>query len=164
MATETDRIEKRVLLHAPIGRVWGAVSDAEEFGCWFGVRFDGPFVAGKRLAGRIVPTSVDEEVAEMQGPLEGTPMEIFVERIEPTRLFSFRWHPGPAEPGVDYSKEPATLVTFELEEVSGGTMLTIVESGFDSIPLERRAAALAGNEEGWAHQARLIEKYLRLPV
>lgn len=164
MAASTDRIEKGVLLHAPLERVWRAVSDAEEFGRWFGVRFDGPFVAGARVTGRIVPTTADPEVAEMQKPFEGTPFEMRVERIEPMRLFSFRWHPAAIEPGVDYSKEPTTLVTFELEEATGGTMLTLTESGFDSIPLERRATAFSGNDEGWTHQLRLIARYLALPA
>jgi len=162
MATNTDRIEKRVLLRAPRERVWRAISDSRQFGSWFGVKFDGPFVAGTRMIGKIVPTTVDAEVAKSQKPYEGFAFEISVERIDPERLFSFRWHPFAAEPGVDYSKEPATLVAFELEEVSGGTMLTITESGFDQIPLERRAKAFAANEQGWSAQAKLIEKYLAL--
>jgi len=160
MATNTDRIEKRVLLRAPRERVWRAISDSRQFGSWFGVKFDGPFVAGTRMIGKIVPTTVDAEVAKSQKPYEGFAFEISVERIDPERLFSFRWHPFAAEAGVDYSKEPTTLVVFELEEVSGGTMLTITESGFDQIPLERRAKAFASNEQGWSAQAKLIEKYL----
>ena len=162
MATNTDRIEKRVLLRAPRERVWRAISDSRQFGSWFGVEFDGPFVAETRMTGRIVPTTVDAEVAKSQKPYEGLAFEISVDRIEPKRLFSFRWHPFAAEAGVDYSKEPTTLVVFELEEVSGGTMLTITESGFDQIPLERRAKAFAANEQGWSAQAKLIEKYLAL--
>jgi uncharacterized protein YndB with AHSA1/START domain len=156
----TDRIEKKVLLHASPARVWQAISDAEAFGRWFGVRFDGPFVAGARLTGRIVPTTVDADVAELQKPHEGKAFEFIVDRIEPTRRFSFRWHPYAVEPGIDYSKEPTTLVVFALEEVPGGTLLTISESGFDQIPLARRATAFKANDGGWAAQARLIEKYL----
>jgi uncharacterized protein YndB with AHSA1/START domain len=128
----------------------------------FGVEFEGPFVAGSRMIGRIVPTTVDAEVARSQKPYEGTPFEITVDRIEPQRLFSFRWHPYAVDAAVDYSKEPTTLVVFELEEASGGTMLTITESGFDQIPLDRRAKAFASNEQGWTAQAKLIEKYLAL--
>jgi len=156
-----DRIEKKITLRAPISRVWGAVSDAQQFGAWFGVAFDGPFVAGKRLTGKIRPTTVDPEVAKLQEPHEGKAFEFTVDRIEPQRLISFRWHPFAIEPKVDYSKEPATLIVFELVEVPGGTLLTISESGFDGIPLERRAEAFKANEGGWEHQSKLIEKYLQ---
>ena len=109
-----------------------------------------------------VPTTVDVEVAKSQKPYEGTPFEISVDRIEPQRLFSFRWHPYAVDAAVDYSREPTTLVVFELEEGSGGTMLTITESGFDQIPLDRRAKAFASNDQGWTAQTNLIEKYLAL--
>lgn len=162
MAASTDRIEKRVLLRAPLARVWRAVSDAGEFGRWFGVRLEGPFVAGERLSGRIVPTEVDAHVAKMQEPYTGLPFDIVVERIEPMRLFSFRWHPSAVDRGADYSREPMTLVEFVLEEAPGGTMLTITESGFDSLPPERRAEAYRGNEGGWEAQLTLVGKYLAL--
>ena len=96
----------------------------------------------------------------MQKPFEGHPFEIFIERIEPMRRFSFRWHPNATDKGVDYTKEPTTLIVFALEEAPGGVLLTITESGFDQIPLERRAKAVAGNESGWTIQVRLIAKYL----
>jgi len=158
--SSTDRIEKQVLLRAPLARVWHAVSDPEQFGTWFGVKFDGPFAPGTTLTGRITPTKVDPEVAKSQEPYAGKPFEWTVERVEPMRLIAFRWHPFAVEPGVDYSQEATTLVVFELEEADAGTKLTISESGFDRIPLERRAKAFAANEQGWAAQARLIEKYL----
>jgi uncharacterized protein YndB with AHSA1/START domain len=160
MGLETDRLEKQVVLKAPLARVWRAVSDAKEFGAWFGVAFAGPFVPGARLAGKIVPTTVDAEVAAAQKPYEGKAFDVLVERLEPMRRFSFRWHPYAIEAGRDYSKEPTTLVVFDLEEVPGGTRLTITESGFDAIPPERRAEAFASNEQGWAAQTTLIEKYL----
>jgi uncharacterized protein YndB with AHSA1/START domain len=158
----TDRIEKKILLHAPRERVWNAISDSRQFGSWFGMAFDGPFVAGARLTGKIVPTSVDAEIAKLQKPHEGLAFEFFVDRIEPMRRCSFRWHPYAVEPGVDYSKEPTTLIVFELEEVAGGTLLTISESGFDKIPLARRAKAFAANDGGWTMQTKLIEKYLAI--
>ena len=160
MSTSTDRIEKTILLRAPNDRVWRAISNAEEFGTWFGVEFDAPFEAGTRINGRIVPTKVDPEIAKAQEPHAGTLFECSIERVEPIRLFSFRWNPCVAEPGVENSNEPSTLVVFELEEVSGGTRLTITESGFDKIPVERRASAFARNEQGWEGQTKLIEKYL----
>ncbi len=162
MSTNTDRIEKKVLLRAPLERVWRAISDSKQFGSWFGVEFDGPFVAGTPIVGKLVPTTVDQEVAERQKPYTGFRFEFAVDRIEPMRLFSFRWHPYALERDVDYSKEPTTLVAFELEEASGGTLLTVTESGFDRIPLERRAKAFAANEGGWTAQVKMIEKYLAL--
>ena len=160
MANSTDRIEKQVLLRAPRERVWRAVSDAQQFGSWFGVQFDAPFVAGAQLIGRITPTKVDAEIAKAQEPHAGKAFEWSVERVEPMRLISFRWHPFAVEPGFDYSQEPTTLVTFELEEEPDGTKLTISESGFDRIPLERRLKAFAANEQGWEAQSQLIAKYL----
>jgi uncharacterized protein YndB with AHSA1/START domain len=162
MSAATDRIEKRILLRAARERVWRAISDAAEFGSWFGVRFDGSFAPGARLTGRIAPTRVDAQVAKSQEPYAGKTFEIVVDRVEPMRLFSFRWHPFAVDAAVDYSQEPATQVVFELEEAPEGTWLTITESGFDRIPLARRAAAFAANEQGWQAQTRLIEKYLAL--
>jgi uncharacterized protein YndB with AHSA1/START domain len=156
----TDKIEKKVLLRAPRERVWKAISDSKQFGAWFGVEFDGPFVAGKRITGRMTPTKADAEVAKMQEAYAGMKFDYTVDRIEPMQLFSFRWHPFAIDPKVDYSHEPTTLVVFALEEVPGGTQLTITETGFDSIPLERRAKAFAANEGGWAKQIELITKYL----
>jgi uncharacterized protein YndB with AHSA1/START domain len=158
----TDRIEKTIVLRAPRERVWRAIIDSQQFGRWFGVEFDGPFVEGQRVKGKIVPTQVDTKVAEMQKPYDGMPCDFFVERIEPMRRFSYRWHPSAVEPGADYSNEPTTLIVFELEEVAEGTLLTITESGFDSVPLERRAEAFKSNEQGWEMQTKLIEKYLSL--
>ena len=156
----TDRIEKRIVLPAPLERVWRAISDAGQFGSWFGVAFDGPFVAGARLTGKIVPTTVDAEVAKQQKPYAGMAFEFFVERIEPMRTIEFRWHPFAVEPGVDYSGEPTTRIVFELQPVSDGVLLTVTESGFDQIPLARRAKAFTANDGGWAMQMKLIENYL----
>ena len=155
-----DRIEKKVLLRATRERIWRAISDSSEFGKWFGVKFDGPFGPGAKVRGVIQPTTVDAEVAKAQKPYEGTPFEIAVERVEPERIFSFRWHPYAVEKGADYSAEPTTLVMFELADAAGGVMLTVSESGFDQIPLERRAKAFEMNEGGWAKQVKLIELYV----
>src|SRR5216684_1470053 len=141
----TDRIEKKILLRAPRKRVWHALSDSTEFGSWFGMKFDGPFAPGASMRGVIVPTAVNAEVAKAQKPHEGKAFEITIDQVEPERLFSFRWHPFAVEAGVDYSVEPATLVAFTLEEVADGVMLTVTESGFDRIPLARRAKAFAAN-------------------
>ncbi len=160
MAISADRIEKIVLLRAPLARVWRAISDAKEFGTWFGVELDQPFAPGARVTGRIVPTKADPDVAKSQQPYAGMAFDFTVDRIEPMRLFSFRWHPFAIDPKVDYSGEPTTLVVFQLEEAPGGTKLVITESGFDRIPLERRAKAFTANEQGWTAQAKLLEKYL----
>jgi uncharacterized protein YndB with AHSA1/START domain len=157
-----DRIEKQVLLRAPLQRVWEAISDAKQFGYWFGVDFDGPFVAGGRLTGRIAPTRVDAEVGNLQVPHAGKPFHILIERIEPQQLYSFHWHPVAVEPGSDYSSEPTTLVEFRLQATTEGTLLTISESGFSQIPLARRAQAFTANDHGWTLQAGLIRKYLEL--
>jgi uncharacterized protein YndB with AHSA1/START domain len=156
----TDRIEKKILLHAPLARVWRALSDSTEFGSWFGMRFNGPFAPGARMTGVIVPTTVNAEVAKGQKKYEGLPFEITIDKMEPQRLFSFRWHPGAVDPAIDYSQEPTTLVVFTLEEVADGVMLTLTESGFDQIPLERRAKAFAQNEQGWSMVVKLVEEYL----
>jgi uncharacterized protein YndB with AHSA1/START domain len=156
----TDKIEKKILLHAPRKRVWRALSDSAEFGHWFGMKFNGPFAPGAIMRGVIVPTKVDAEVASAQKKYDGTPFEITIDQMEPERLFSFRWHPGAVDPDVDYSAEPTTLVVFALEEVDKGVMLTVTESGFDQIPLARRAKAFAANEQGWTMVMKLIEEYL----
>jgi len=155
-----DHIEKQILLHASLPRVWRAPADTKEFGAWFGVKFDAPFTAGARMRGTLVGTAVDADVAKAQKQYEGIPFEITVDRIEPERLFSFRWHPNAVEEGVDYSGEPTTLVVFSLNEVDKGVMLTITESGFDQIPLARRTEAFTANEKGWSIVVNLIDKYL----
>jgi uncharacterized protein YndB with AHSA1/START domain len=155
-----DRIEKEVLLKAPLERVWRAIGDAEQFGRWFGVRFDGPFVAGAPVTGVITPTAVDDEVAAAQAPHAGTADVWHIVAVEPPRRLAFRWHPhgvaDGAEPG------PTTLVEFTLTETTDGVLLRIVESGFGALPAERRATAFEGNSEGWAAQTRLIAKFLAL--
>ena len=155
-----DHIVKRILLRTTRARAWRALTDSRQFGEWFGVRFDAQFAAGAFLRGVVVPTTVDDEVAQAQRPYEGLPFEVSIDRIEPERLFAFRWHPFAVEPGVDYASEPTTLVVFTLEEVADGVMLTVTESGFDRIPLERRVRAFTANEQGWTMVATLIEKYL----
>lgn len=145
----TDRIEKSVVLPAPRARVWQALADAEQFGQWFGVEMAGPFAPGARVTGRVTHKGY-----------EHVRFEITVERMEPERLLAWRWHPNAVDASVDYSAEPTTLVVFELTEVADGTHLKVLESGFDSIPLSRRATAYRGNEDGWAQQMVAIERYL----
>jgi uncharacterized protein YndB with AHSA1/START domain len=156
----TDQIKKTILLRAPIARVWRALSNASEFGTWFGMKVDGEFAPGAVLRGVITATTVDAEVAEAQKPYEGKPFEIRIERMEPERLFSMRWHPHAVDLQTDYSAEPTTLVEFALEQVADGVMLTVTESGFDNIPLERRAKAFTENEQGWSMMVRMLEKYV----
>lgn len=124
------------------------------------MRIDGPFTPGATVRATIAPTTVDPEVGNLQKPFEGLPFDLSIERIEPERLFSFRWHPDAIERGVDYSAEPTTLVAFELEDVADGVLLRVTESGFDRIPLARRAQAFTANEQGWGMVVKLIEKYL----
>jgi len=145
----TDRIEKRVVLRAPRSRVWRAISDAKEFATWFRITLDGAFAEGRTVRGRV--TSPGHEHLKV---------EMLVERIEPERYFSYRWHPYATDPAMDYSAEPMTLVEFTLEEAEGGTALTIVESGFDRIPLARRAEAFRMNTEGWGGEIKNLERYV----
>jgi uncharacterized protein YndB with AHSA1/START domain len=156
----TDCIEKKILLQAPRPRVWRALADSTEFGTWFGLRFEGPFVAGSAVRGVLVPTQVDAEVGNAQKAYEGLAFEIQIEKVEPERLLSFRWHPAAVDPKVDYSGEPTTLVEFSLEETADGVLLTVVESGFDRIPLERRAKAFASSDQGWSMMVKVIGKYV----
>ena len=146
----SDRIEKHFEVSAKRSRVWRAISDADEFGTWFGVKLDRPFTPGATVFGRLTIPGYDHVT-----------LEILVEKIEPEGYFSYRWHPNAVDPGMDYSKEPMTLVEFTLEEVEGGTLLKVKESGFDRIPISRRAEALKSNEGGWAAQMTAIEGYLR---
>lgn len=145
----TDRIEKRVVLRAARSRVWRAITTAEEFGAWFGVKLESAFLEGATVRGKITYPGY-----------EHLTMEIQIERIEPERLFSYRWHPYAVDPSIDYSPEPMTLVEFRLEEAESGTLLTIVESGFDRIPLARRAEAFRMNDQGWTEQKRNIERHV----
>ena len=156
----SDRIKKKIVLRATRERVWHAISDSARFGAWFGVEFDGPFVEGSWLTGRIVPTKVDPEVAKLQEPARGMQFSLLVERIETMERFAFRWHPLAIDPSHDYSQEPTTLVVFELRDVDGGILLTITESGFNRIPIARRQESFEANEQGWEHQTKLIGKYL----
>ena len=158
----TDRIEKKILLRTSLKRAWRALADPTEFGSWFGMKFDGPFSPGAVMRGVIVPTTVNAEIAAAQKPYEGISFDITIEQMEPERLFSFRWHPGAVEPGIDYSAEATTLVVFTLEEAADGVMLTVTESGFDRIPLARRAKAFTTNEGGWGMAIKLIEEFVAL--
>jgi len=156
----TDRIEKQILLHAARKRIWRALADSADFGHWFGMKFDGPFSPGAAVRGVVTGTAVNAEVCHAKKQHEGLPVEITIEEMEPERLFSFRWHPHAIERGVDYSAEPTTLVTFTLEEAADGVLLRVVESGFDQIPLGRRARAFSANEGGWSIMVQVIGEYL----
>jgi uncharacterized protein YndB with AHSA1/START domain len=155
----SDRIEKEVLLKAPLERVWRAISDSGEFGQWFGVRFDGPFVAGATLTGVITPTVVDPQVAKAQEPYSGTADTWHIVAVEPARRLAYRWRPYRSDDG---SEVPTTLVEFTLEETPDGVLLRIVESGFDALPAQHRASAFNDNNEGWAAQTELVRTYLAL--
>lgn len=144
-----DRIEKRIELKAPVGRVWRALTDYREFGEWFRVKLEGPFVPGQTARGNITWPGYEHLV-----------WEAVVRAVEPERLFSFTWHPYSVDPKMDYSKETPTLVEFRLVEVAGGTLLTVTESGFDKIPAARRDEAFLRNDGGWAQQMKNIEAHV----
>jgi uncharacterized protein YndB with AHSA1/START domain len=145
----SDRIEKTVELKAPVSRVWRAVTDHEEFGTWFCVRLDGPFVPGQVSRGKITYPGY-----------EHLRWEAVVRKMEPERLFSFTWHPYAVDPNVDYSSELPTLVEFTLQEIAGGTLLRVVESGFDKLPDKRRLEAFRMNEGGWSEQIQNIARHV----
>ena len=147
--TDTDRIEKKVVLRAPQARVWRAISDAKEFGEWFRVKLEGDFKEGQTIHGRITYPGYEHMKVEM-----------LVEKLEPERYFAYRWRPNATDPKFDYSSEPMTLVEFELIEAEGGTLLTIVESGFDQLPAGRRAEAFRSNDQGWSEQTKNIAQYV----
>src|SRR5205085_983037 len=146
------------LLRAPRKRVWRALSDSREFGTWFGMKFDAPFTPGANVRGVLSATIVDADVGKAQKQHEGMSFEITIEKMEPERLFSMRWHPYAIDASVDYSAEPTTLAVFSLEEVADGVMLTVTESGFDKMPPERGAKAFSANEQGWSMMVKVLEK------
>ena len=150
MTLITDRIAKTITLRAKRSRIWRALTTPQEFGAWFGVAMDADvFAPGARVTGKITAPGY-EHVA----------LEMVIERVEPERLFSYRWHPYAVEPGVDYSAEPSTLVEFVLADADDGTELNVTESGFDKIPAARRDIAFRMNEQGWGAQLRNIERYV----
>lgn len=159
-SVSTDRIEKSIDVRAPRSRVWRALADPGEFGRWFGFALDRPFATGTTVRATIVGTEVDEEVARAQRNHAGLTFDILVEAVEPQHRLAFRWHPGAVEQGVDYESEPTTLVEFLVEDIPSGTRIRVIESGFDAIPLERRARAFAGNEQGWTIVADILARFV----
>jgi uncharacterized protein YndB with AHSA1/START domain len=149
MSSNTDRIEKQIDLKAPPARIWRALTDHVEFGTWFGVKMESPFVVGQIARGRITHPGYDHLT-----------MEVIVKAMEPEKRFVFTWHPYAIDPTVDYSKETPTTVEFTLEPMPMGTRLRIVESGFDAIPAARRAEAFRMNDGGWTQQVKNIEKHV----
>jgi uncharacterized protein YndB with AHSA1/START domain len=144
-----DRIEKHIQLRAPRARVWRALTQASEFGAWFGMKLAGSIEAGATVHGKLTVAGYEHLTVEMR-----------IERVEPERVFSYRWHPYAIDPKVDYSKEPMTLVEFRLADAAGGTELTLIESGFEHVPAARRAEAFRMNEGGWSAQLKNIERYV----
>ena len=146
----TDSIERSIDIKAPRARVWRALADATEFGTWFGVKLqDQTFAPGERVRGNITHPGYEHIVFEAK-----------VDRVEPEQLLSFHWHPFAIDPQVDYSGETPTLVTFTLQEIEGGTRLTVVESGFDKVPAARRLEAFRMNSQGWDAQVANIARHV----
>jgi uncharacterized protein YndB with AHSA1/START domain len=146
----SDRIEKTVELNAPVSRVWRALTDYREFGKWFRVKLEEPFAPGRVARGQIAYPGY-----------EHLRFEAVVQKIEPERLFSFTWHPYAIDPEHDYSGEPSTLIEFTLEKAGAGTLLRVVESGFDKLPAGRRDEAFRMNESGWSIQLENIAEHVR---
>jgi uncharacterized protein YndB with AHSA1/START domain len=153
MNVSTDRIERQILLNAPRSCVWRALANAAEFGRWFGVALDsGAFTVGQRVRGHVTYPGYEHGI-----------FEVVIERLEPEHCLSWRWHPAAIEPGVDYSQEPITLVVFELCEADGGTLRSVVESGFDNIPPQRHLEAFRMNSNGWDEQMQSIRAHVATP-
>lgn len=144
-----DQIEKKIELKAPISRVWRALTDYREFGEWFRVKLQDPFLPGKPTRGHITYPGY-----------EHLRFEVIVQALAPEHLFSFTWHPYAIDPGKDYSHEPSTLVEFRLEPAPNGTLLTVTESDFDKLPSERRLEAFRMNDGGWTEQMKNIESHV----
>jgi uncharacterized protein YndB with AHSA1/START domain len=145
-----DCIEKRIQIAAPLGRVWQALTDFRQFGAWFQVSLEGPFVAGQPVGGQLTFPGY----AHIR-------MQVEVKAIEPQTYFSYTWHPYSVDPKVDYTQETPTLVEFRLKATEGGTLLTVKESGFDKIPSARRAEAFRMNTAGWEQQLKSVEAYVK---
>ena len=145
----TDRIEKHFEVTARRSRVWRAISDSGEFGTWFRMKLDGPFAPGATVLGRVAIPGYEHVTVEM-----------LIETMEPESYLSYRWHPYAVDSTIDYSAEPMTLVEFRLEETTGGTAITITESGFDKLPASRRAEAFRMNESGWAGQSKHLANHV----
>lgn len=144
-----DRLEKRIELHAPVSRVWRALTDYREFGEWFRVKLEGPFEAGEEARGQVLYPGY-----------EHLTWRAVIQEIEPEQYFAFTWHPYAVDPAIDYSKETPTLVEFRLEKTATGTLLTVTESGFTDLPDDRRAEAFLRNDGGWTQQMKNIEQYV----
>jgi uncharacterized protein YndB with AHSA1/START domain len=148
-----NKIEKRVELRAPIARVWRALTDYKEFGEWFRVALDGPFVPGQVSRGHILHPGYEHIV-----------WEALIEKMEPERLFSYTWAQiefhDKERYSPDYSHAPRTLVEFRLEKTTSGTLLTVTESGFENVPAGWREKARHGNDGGWTQQMQNIERYV----
>ena len=144
-----NQIEKRIEINAPVSRVWRALTDYREFGEWFRVKLEGPFVPGQASSGQITHPGYEHVV-----------FQVVVQKMEPEHLFSYTWRPFAIDPKVDYSNETPTLVEFRLEKAPGGTLLLLTESGFDHVPSGRRAEAFRMNDGGWTQQMKNIETYV----
>ncbi len=144
-----DRIEKRIELKASIAKVWQVLTDHREFGEWFYVNVEGPFILGQTVRGHLTYPGY-----------EHLPWEIVVQKIEPEFVFSFTWHPFAVDSKRNYSEETCTLVEFRLEKKENGTLLTVTESGFDKLPIDRSQEALRMNLDGWEWQMKNIEAYI----
>lgn len=149
-SSATDRFERQIELRAPVSRVWRALSNHHEFGTWFRVKLDQPFAPGAVVRGHLTNPGY-----------EHLKFELTIDQVEPERRFSFRWHPYAVDPDKDYSNEPLTTVEFVLEPIATGTRLTVSESGFDALPVERRAEAFRMNQGGWEAQLKNIDAHVR---
>ncbi len=91
----TDRIEREIVVRAPRSRVWRALTDAEQFGAWFGMKLDGAFAPGAHVQGQIT----------LQ-PHQQVVIDFAIERMDPESRMSYRWHPYAVEPASTTRESP----------------------------------------------------------
>lgn len=144
-----DCIDKDIVIEAPVSRVWRAITDADEFSAWFGVRLESQFAVGSEMQGMMT----NPKYAHIR-------LKLIVESIEPETRFAYRWLPYALDPEVDYSKETPTTVTFHLSPTESGTHLRVTECGFDKVPEWRRDLAFKMNSSGWEQQVVRIQRYV----
>lgn len=145
-----DRIERKVLLNASRKQVWEALTDAEQFGNWFGIALKGKtFKAGETLEAPITYPGYEHVIWKAR-----------IERILPQTDATRTRTVFAVEKGVDYDQETPTLVEFTIEDRAPGILLRVVESGFDAVPEARRQKAFKMNSRGWDEQMGNIETYL----
>jgi uncharacterized protein YndB with AHSA1/START domain len=139
-----DRIEREIVIDAPVEVVWAVVTEPGHVGKWFG---DSATI-DLRPGGEATLTWDEHGTARAR-----------VERVDPPHSFAFRWaRPAGAEPG----KGNSTLVEFTLRPEGEGTRLRVIETGFGELDLseEEKTTYLGENEQGWDEELGDLREYV----